>query len=41
MEKLMGAKTLEKAIEVILAELKKNPPGAVKRPAYPVKRGGG
>jgi len=28
---------LEKAIEVVLAELKKNPPATVPRPAYPVK----
>jgi tricorn protease len=28
---------LEKAIEVVLAELKKNPPPAIKRPPYPVR----
>ena len=28
---------LEKAIEVVMAELKKNPPSATPRPAYPVK----
>ena len=35
MEKLMGAKTLEKAIEVVLSELKKNPQKPTKRPAFP------
>jgi len=28
---------LEKAIEVVMAELKKNPPVSTPRPAYPVK----
>jgi len=28
---------LEKAIEVLLADLKKNPPATAKRPAYPNK----
>jgi tricorn protease len=28
---------LEKAIEVVMAELKKNPPASTRRPAYPVK----
>jgi tricorn protease len=28
---------LEKAIEVVMAELKKNPPAKVTRPAYPVR----
>jgi len=28
---------LEKAIEVVLAELKKSPPAKTARPAYPVK----
>ena len=28
---------LEKAIEVVMAELKKNPPPTAKRPAYPIK----
>jgi tricorn protease len=28
---------LEKAIEVIMEELKKNPPKSPKRPAYPVR----
>ena len=28
---------LEKAIEVVMEELKKNPPAAPKRPAYPVR----
>ena len=28
---------LEKAIEVVLAELKKNPPAMIVRPAYPVR----
>jgi hypothetical protein len=28
---------LEKAIEVILEELKKNPPKKPKRPAYPIR----
>jgi tricorn protease len=30
---------LEKAIEVVMAELRKNPPKVVKRPAYPDKVG--
>ena len=28
---------LEKAIEVVLAELKKNPPAKIVRPAYPIR----
>jgi tricorn protease len=32
---------LERAIQVVIDELKKNPPQAPKRPAFPVKTGGG